>query len=103
MRVNSSNYHPIVAWSMGHHLAAMNYQTGASQLHLNHAKFKQNGHCGYVLKPEYMLSDDATPSPPVMLTIHIISGQQLPKPKGERVGEVCGHSLLPCVLLPVFL
>ncbi|CAE7492885.1 plcd4 [Symbiodinium microadriaticum] len=88
IRVNSSNYHPIVAWAMGHQLAAMNYQTGGLPLHLNHAKFRQNGQCGYVLKPEYMLSDDCSPTPPMLLTIHVISGQQLPKPNGKRVGEV---------------
>jgi hypothetical protein len=50
-------------------------------------KFRENGSCGYVLKPEYLRSSAAM-SPPVRLTIHVISGQQLPKPGAERTGEI---------------
>jgi hypothetical protein len=41
-----------------------------------------------VLKPEYLRIAGASMSPPVRLTIHIISGQQLPKPGAERTGEI---------------
>ena len=54
---------------------------------LSTGKFRENGSCGYVLKPEYLLSSAAM-SPPVRLTIHVISGQQLPKPGAERTGEI---------------
>jgi hypothetical protein len=56
-------------------------------LFISKGKFRENGSCGYVLKPEYLRSSAAM-SPPVRLTIHIISGQQLPKPGAERTGEI---------------
>ena len=30
-------------------------------MQLNHAKFRQNGNCGYVLRPEFMFRDDFDP------------------------------------------
>ena len=50
-------------------------------------KFRENGSCGYVLKPEY-LRDAGDRSHAVRLTVHVISGQQLPKPFADRVGEI---------------
>lgn len=88
MRVNSSNYDPIVAWALGNQLVALNYQTPCQQMHMYHSRFRQNGQWGYVLKPAYMLSDEAQPTPSQLLTLHIISGQQLPKPKGASKGDV---------------
>ena len=32
----------------------MNYQTPGQEMNLYKAKFRDNGQCGYVLKPEYM-------------------------------------------------
>lgn len=55
--------------------------------YVSKGKFRENGSCGYVLKPEYLRSSAAM-SPPVRLTIHVISGQQLPKPGAERTGEI---------------
>ncbi len=43
--------------------------------------------CGYVLKPQYMISD-STPARPIVLSIHIISASQLPKPGGRLKGEI---------------
>jgi hypothetical protein len=63
------------------------YLISKSVLHVSKGKFRENGSCGYVLKPEYLRSSAAM-SPPVRLTIHVISGQQLPKPGAERTGEI---------------
>ena len=57
-------------------------------MHLNDSKFRENGECGYVLKPQYMLLPGVLPAPPCSLKVHLISGQQLPKPGGARKGEV---------------
>ena len=96
-RVDSSNYDPCEAWSAGAHMVALNYQTLAHPLHVNDGKFRENGHCGYVLKPEYMLSEKAVPSPPVIVTVHLMSGQQLPKPGGTKGGEVIDpYVILTC-------
>jgi len=47
-------------------------------------KFRDNGGCGYVLKPEFMLSDDFDPSEPscegldhVLITLRIIAARHL--------------------------
>ena len=41
--------------------------------------FRENGNCGYVLKPIYMRNLKFDPNPPVYVHIHAISGQQLPQ------------------------
>jgi phosphatidylinositol phospholipase C, delta len=85
--VDSTNLDPCPAWSAGSQLVALNYQTPCVQMHLNHGKFRENGECGYVLKPSFML-DGTMPKPMIHLWVHIISAQQLPKPGGAQKGEV---------------
>jgi hypothetical protein len=57
-------------------------------MHLNDSKFRENGGCGYVLKPGYMLPGGAMPKAGFRLVVHVISGQRFPKPEGETKGEV---------------
>lgn len=40
-----------------------NYQTGAEPTWLNDGKFQDNGHSGYVLKPQYMREEKITFNP----------------------------------------
>ncbi|CAL1293730.1 unnamed protein product [Larinioides sclopetarius] len=54
MRIDSSNFNPLIFWSFGIQMMALNYQTEDSALHLNTAMFEQNGCCGYVRKPRVM-------------------------------------------------
>lgn len=54
MRIDSSNFNPLIFWAFGIQLAALNYQTEDPALHINAAMFEQNGRCGYVLKPAVM-------------------------------------------------
>lgn len=54
MRIDSSNFNPVIFWAFGLQMVALNYQTEDSALHVNTAMFEQNGHCGYVLKPSVM-------------------------------------------------
>jgi phosphatidylinositol phospholipase C delta len=84
-RVDSSNYNPILAWSMGSQLVALNFQTPDAALILNDGRFCQNGKCGYVLKPEASLLGPC--SPPMQIKVRILSGSCLPKPKGSKTGE----------------
>ena len=56
-------------------------------MHLNDSKFRENGNCGYVLKPNYMLQP-SMPRSGFRLVVNVISGQRLPKPDGETKGEV---------------
>merc|ERR1719453_2759821 len=58
-RQDSSNFDPAVAWSMGCHMICMNYQTWDAPMRLNFAKFRANGGCGYVLKPDWQRRAEA--------------------------------------------
>jgi hypothetical protein len=88
-RIDSSNYDPGEAWSAGAHMVALNYQTNDLHKHFNFGKFRENGQCGYILKPSYLLSRQPINMPsPIKLTIHLISGHQLPKPRGAQYGEI---------------
>ena len=109
LRIDSSNFDQADSWAAGMQLTALNYQT--NDLHLRAykgkntynsyfdnyillyyihfivlatGKFRENGNTGYVLKPDYLLNYPYTPPPArsVTLTLTIISGWQLPKPRG---------------------
>ncbi|XP_069474521.1 1-phosphatidylinositol 4,5-bisphosphate phosphodiesterase eta-1 isoform X2 [Ambystoma mexicanum] len=94
-RIDSSNFNPVPYWNAGVQLVALNYQTEGRMMQLNRAKFKMNGNCGYVLKPQQMckgtfnpFSGDPLPaSPKKQLILKVISGQQLPKPPDSMLGD----------------
>mmetsp|Transcript_5049 Transcript_5049/g.8718 ORF Transcript_5049/g.8718 Transcript_5049/m.8718 type:complete len:338 (-) Transcript_5049:979-1992(-) len=88
-RVDSSNYNPLLAWSVGCQMVALNFQTPDAPLKLNDGRFRENGGCGYVLKPSALMikSDYADTNEPTLLSIRVLSGSCLPKPKGQRSGE----------------
>lgn len=88
-RLDSSNYNPLLAWSTGCQMAALNFQTQDAFLRLNDGRFRENGNCGYVLKPSSLMSkDDIEDTPAALrLTIRVLSGSCLPKPKGLRSGD----------------
>ncbi|XP_051577057.1 inactive phospholipase C-like protein 2 [Myxocyprinus asiaticus] len=93
MRIDSSNMNPQDFWKCGCQLVAMNYQTPGLMMDLNIGWFRQNGNCGYVLRPAIMREQvsyfsantkDSVPGvSPQLLHIKIISGQNFPKPKGS--------------------
>eukprot|EP00584_Thalassiosira_punctigera_P003728 CAMPEP_0172537354 /NCGR_PEP_ID=MMETSP1067-20121228/8965_1 /TAXON_ID=265564 ORGANISM="Thalassiosira punctigera, Strain Tpunct2005C2" /NCGR_SAMPLE_ID=MMETSP1067 /ASSEMBLY_ACC=CAM_ASM_000444 /LENGTH=888 /DNA_ID=CAMNT_0013322641 /DNA_START=13 /DNA_END=2679 /DNA_ORIENTATION=+ len=88
-RIDSSNYNPVVPWSSGCQLVALNFQTDDSPMTVNDGRFRENGCCGYVLKPPsvfptYKESDSGAK----VLRIKVLSGSCLPKPYGESAGEV---------------
>ncbi len=55
MRTDSSNLNPVPFWLCGTQMAALNFQTPDKELQINFGWFRQNGGCGYVLKPDFML------------------------------------------------
>ncbi|XP_023658393.1 inactive phospholipase C-like protein 2 isoform X1 [Paramormyrops kingsleyae] len=93
MRIDSSNMNPQDFWKCGCQIVAMNFQTPGLMMDLNNAWFRQNGNCGYVLRPAIMREEvsyfsgnakDSVPGvSPQLLHLKIISGQNLPKPKGS--------------------
>lgn len=94
-RIDSSNFNPLPYWNAGCQLVALNYQSEGRMMQLNRAKFKTNGNCGYVLKPQQMckgtfnpFSGDPLPAnPKKQLILKVISGQQLPKPPDSMFGD----------------
>ncbi|NXJ76471.1 PLCH1 phosphodiesterase, partial [Trogon melanurus] len=94
-RIDSSNFNPLPYWNVGCQLVALNYQSEGRVMQLNEAKFRVNGNCGYVLKPQQMCkgtfnpysSDPLPASPKKQLILKIISGQQLPKPPDSMLGD----------------
>ncbi|KAJ7533669.1 hypothetical protein O6H91_13G059700 [Diphasiastrum complanatum] len=73
LRLNSSNYNPLVAWSHGAQMVALNMQGYGRPLWLVQGFFRANGGCGYVKKPEYLLANDEIFDPrqkqPVKVTL----------------------------------
>lgn len=85
-RVDSSNYNPLLAWSVGCQLVALNFQTTDAALVLNDGFFRQNSGCGYVLKS--FTRPAVVPREAVCrLKVRILSGCCLPKPLGAKKGE----------------
>ena len=102
-RVDSSNYLPILPWSVGCQMVALNFQTNDQALRLNDGRFRENGGCGYVLKPSSLLKmQEPTTSPrvPLKLSIRVVSGACLPKPK-EQKAEECIDPYVKVVLYDV--
>ncbi|XP_060086322.1 1-phosphatidylinositol 4,5-bisphosphate phosphodiesterase eta-2-like [Ylistrum balloti] len=94
-RTDSSNYNPVPMWTAGCQVVALNFQTtGGEPMQLLHGKFLDNGGSGYVLKPDFQLSEEkfasqvAKPTRKKKLKMKIISGYQIPKPKDSKKGEV---------------
>uniref|UniRef100_A0A671XYE9 Phosphoinositide phospholipase C n=1 Tax=Sparus aurata TaxID=8175 RepID=A0A671XYE9_SPAAU len=93
MRIDSSNMNPQDLWKCGCQIVSMNFQTAGLMMDLNTAWFRQNGSCGYVLRPAIMRQEvsyfsadtrDTVPGvSPQLLHVKVISGQNLPKPRGS--------------------
>lgn len=86
-RIDSSNYSPILAWSVGCQMAALNIQTPDEALLVNDGRFRGNGGVGYVLKPSILMMQDATEPQTTHLEVKILSGSCLPKPGGVSTGD----------------
>lgn len=106
-RTMSSNYNPEPFWSGGSQLVALNLQTMGKIVWTNSGKFKDNGGCGYILKPYYMLhdynstfdEDTATPINPIRLNLEVISAHQLTN--GSK-SDVINISFFLCYYFEIF-
>jgi phosphatidylinositol phospholipase C, gamma-1 len=86
-RIDSSNYNPIPMWNSGCQMVALNYQTADKPMQINTAKFKENGGCGYILRPEFMFHDSFNPSDkrtlvnvrPITVHLRVIGARNLSK------------------------
>uniref|UniRef100_A0A8C9ZMF7 Phosphoinositide phospholipase C n=1 Tax=Sander lucioperca TaxID=283035 RepID=A0A8C9ZMF7_SANLU len=99
----SSNYNPQEMWNVGCQIVALNFQTAGLEMDLNDGLFRQNGCCGYVLKPDFMRDSNTQFSPDkpeeqICVCVHqVISGQQLPK-----VNQKEGSIVDPLVRVQIF-
>ncbi|EPB67729.1 Phosphatidylinositol-specific phospholipase C, Y domain protein [Ancylostoma ceylanicum] len=103
-RSDSSNLNPQEFWNHGIQMVGINYQTPGLMVDLQEGRFAENGGCGYVLKPSVMNEDlfvagDKLPNTPQILHLRILSGQQLPRPRGSNAK---GDSSDPFVVIEVF-
>jgi len=64
-RVDSSNYSPVLAWSLGSQLVALNFQTNETPLFLNDGMFRKHHGCGYLKRPDSLLG---VATPPVTIS-----------------------------------
>ena len=62
-RLLSSNMDPLPFWRSGCQMVALNYQAKDRPLLLNRALFRQNGRCGYVLKPRGLCGESFGDAP----------------------------------------
>ncbi|XP_074857612.1 1-phosphatidylinositol 4,5-bisphosphate phosphodiesterase delta-4 isoform X2 [Carettochelys insculpta] len=98
LRLDSSNYNPQEMWNVGCQLVAMNVQTAGLEMDLCDGLFRQNGRCGYVLKPAFLRDEGAAfdPQDPQSwaggslwsLAVQVISGQQLPKVASSKASAI---------------
>lgn len=79
-----------ILWNVGVQMVALNFQTPDRAMWLNHGKFRQNGGCGLLLKPQLQLQDAFDPydhktylqpgTERVTMRLKIISARHLVKP-----------------------
>ena len=91
-------------WAAGAQLVALNYQTKDTAMHHNMGMFRNNGKCGYVLKPNYLLpsgmNDMNAKSSAILLTVTVISASSLPNP--AQNGEILDSILSPRDIIDPF-
>uniref|UniRef100_A0A452TI41 Phosphoinositide phospholipase C n=1 Tax=Ursus maritimus TaxID=29073 RepID=A0A452TI41_URSMA len=88
-RTDSSNYSPVEMWNGGCQIVALNFQTPGPEMDVYQGRFRDNGACGYVLKPAFLRDPNSTFNSRALaqgpwwtrkrLSVRVISGQQLPK------------------------
>ena len=74
-----ANCDPVFAWSMGCQMVGMNYQSADENVLIADGRFRQNGSCGYVLKPRCLIDTKDIIEQQQSLTFHILGAYNLPK------------------------
>ena len=71
----ANNYDPISMWQAGAQVATLNLDTEDKEVQVNNAMFRDtNGGCGYVLKPDSLLTSQESSC---VITIKILEGRHL--------------------------
>lgn len=103
-RLDSSNYNPVALWNVGSQMIALNFQTPDKPMQLLLGKFRDNGNCGYLLKPDFLFSDDydLNEAPiclgvsPKLLTIRVIGARHLFKGGRSSASPLVEIEILGC-------
>ncbi|KAM6578242.1 hypothetical protein CsatB_030079 [Cannabis sativa] len=82
-RFDSSNYNPMLAWMHGAQMVAFNMQGYGKHLWVMQGMFNSNGGCGYVKKPDFLLSstiphhiiDPHNPTVKMILKVKVYMGE----------------------------
>ncbi|KAE8745291.1 hypothetical protein FOCC_FOCC007976 [Frankliniella occidentalis] len=108
-RTGAANFNPQDAWNAGCQIVAVNLQTPGQHMDVYEGRFRTNGGTGLAPKPSIMC--DGLPFPaadprnglpgtsPLVLRITVISGQNLPRPRGC---DARGTAIDPYVAVQVF-
>ena len=68
------NQNPIPMWQSGAQAVAVNLQTSGTDLQTTNAMFATNGRCGYVLKPDQLMTGEETSC---IITLKVLEGRHL--------------------------
>ncbi len=75
------NSEPLFLWALGCQLVALNYGTFDEHILKADGRFRRNGSCGYVLKPEHLTHDDPLRERKETWCIDVLGGSCLPSPE----------------------
>ncbi|XP_039287689.1 1-phosphatidylinositol 4,5-bisphosphate phosphodiesterase gamma-1-like [Nilaparvata lugens] len=106
-RIDSSNYNPVPVWNAGCQMVALNYQTADKPMQINQCKFRLNGGCGYLLRPDAMFGADcdapqAAATESIAIALRVIGARHLlrsgrgtasPFVEIEVLGADCDHGV----------
>lgn len=91
------NHDPVFPWSLGCQLVSMNYFSHDENLIVADGRFRQNGSCGYVLKPSTLTAEvNSISEKPQRWTINILRGFKLPKSETRRKGNLSNADATNC-------
>lgn len=88
VRAQTINFNPVLPWSLGCQIASMNQQICDAFVLINDGRFRANGSCGYVLKPESMQRNGNSSRRSLVSSkwrFKTLSGYNLPKSRKKAV------------------
>lgn len=102
LRINSENFSPQPLFNCGCQMVALNYQTADPHLWLNSAFFRQNGSCGYRLKPSCLRTEGFDPAAAgaavLGLRVRVVGGRLLRHCLPRKMQDGAGLTLVAVAL-----
>jgi hypothetical protein len=88
VRNSTNNFNPVLPWSLGCQFVSMNQQICDAFVLVNDARFRANGSCGYVLKPDAIISRSPrshSARVPSKWQFQLLSASNLPKTRRKAL------------------